>query len=253
MQGDHVIVTCEHGGNRVPAAFAPAFAGREALLASHRGWDPGALELGMQLADAVAVRFFQSTVTRLLVDLNRSIGHPRLHVAEIAALPVATRQQIVSQYYQPHRDAVLTAVGRIVAGGGRVIHIASHSFTPVLDGVIRQADVAWLYDPGRAGEQAFAARWRDSLKARRPDLRLRRNFPYQGKDDGLTRQLRRTYPAHRYIGIELEINQRFVLAGGAPWAALRAAVVDAFVAASVATSAAVLADPYAATFPTMPP
>lgn len=199
------------------------------MLASHRGWDAGALELGVQLAGAVAAPFFQSTITRLLIDLNRSIGHPRLHVAAIAALPVATRQQITSQYYQPHRDAVMSAVARIVAGGGRVIHIASHSFTPVLDGVIRQADVAWLYDPGRAEEPAFATCWRDNLKARCPDLRLRRNYPYQGKDDGLTRQLRRTYPSHRYIGIELEINQRFVLAGGAPWQALRAALVAAFV------------------------
>lgn len=123
----------------------------------------------------------------------------------------------------------MSAVARIVAGGGRVIHIASHSFTPVLDGVIRQADVAWLYDPGRAEEPTFATCWRDNLKARCPDLRLRRNYPYQGKDDGLTRQLRRTYPSHRYIGIELEINQRFVLAGGAPWQALRAALVAAFV------------------------
>ena len=231
MPRDHVIVTCEHGGNLVPPAHAASFAGQEAVLASHRGWDPGALELGRQLAEAVAAPFFQSTVTRLLIDLNRSIGHPHLHAAAIAALPPARRQDIASRYYLPHRDAVMAAVARIVDGGGRVIHIASHSFTPELDGVIRQADVAWLYDPGRAGEPAFAARWRDSLRARLPELRLRRNYPYQGKDDGLTRQLRRTYPAHRYVGIELEINQRFVLAGGVPWDALRNAVVNAFVEA----------------------
>ena len=200
-------------------------------MASHRGWDPGALELGRQLADAVAAPFHAAMVTRLLIDLNRSIGHPRLHAAAIAALPAALRQNIASQYYLPHRDTVTAAVARIIDGGGRVIHIASHSFTPELNGVTRQADVAWLYDPQRAGEPAFATCWRARLQARRPDLRLRRNYPYQGKDDGLTRQLRHTHPPHRYIGIELEVNQRFVLAGGAPWLALRSALVDAFVEA----------------------
>ena len=226
-------MTCEHGGNTVPPEFAAAFVGQEAVLASHCGWDPGALELGQQLADAVAAPLHAATVTRLLIDLNRSIGHPRLYAAAIAALPAVVRQGIASQYYLPHRDAVMAAVARIIDGGGCVIHIASHSFTPELDGVTRQADVAWLYDPRRAGEPAFAAGWRARLQARRPDLRLRRNYPYQGKDDGLTRKLRQKHPAHRYIGIELEVNQRFVDAGGASWRALRSALVDTLVEACI--------------------
>ena len=226
---DHVIVTCEHGGNLVPPEHAALFTRQEALLASHRGWDPGALELGRQIAQAVSAPLLASTVTRLLIDLNRSIGHPDLHLPAIAMLPAAARQAIARQFYFPHRDAVMAAVATVVDGGGRVIHVASHSFTPERDGIVRQADVAWLYDPGRPGEPAFAAQWRSRLQARRPDLRLRRNYPYRGKEDGLTRQLRRTYSAQQYVGIELEINQRFVLAGGASWPALCRAVVDAFV------------------------
>ena len=222
-----MIVTCEHGGNQVPPDYASLFVGQEALLASHRGWDPGALQLGQQIADAAGAPLFASTVTRLLIDLNRSIGHPRLHLAAVGALPAAVRQEIARHYYFPHRDAVMSAVAGIVDGGGRVIHVASHSFTPELDGVARRADVAWLYDPGRAGEVLFSANWRARLHARLPALRLRRNYPYQGKDDGLTRQLRQMYPAHQYVGIELEINQGFVMAGGPPWQALRQAVVDA--------------------------
>ena len=43
MTRDALIITCEHGGNEVPAAYAPLFAGHEALLPTHRGWDAGAL------------------------------------------------------------------------------------------------------------------------------------------------------------------------------------------------------------------
>ena len=114
-----------------------------------------------------------------------------------------------------------------VAAGEPVVHIASHSFTPVLNGVVRQADVAWLYDPRRHGETLLASRWLSALKRRRPDLRLRRNYPYQGRGDGLTSLLRKRHPRELYIGMELEVNQRFVLAGGPAWKALRGDIVDA--------------------------
>ena len=50
-----------------------------------------------------------------------------------------------------------------VASGDRVVHIASHSFTPELNGHVRTADVGMLYDPGRPGEVEFATAWLDAL------------------------------------------------------------------------------------------
>jgi hypothetical protein len=46
------------------------------------------------------------------------------------------------------------------------------------------------------------------LADRRPEMRVRRNYPYLGKTDGLTTYLRRQFPAEQYLGIELEVNQR---------------------------------------------
>jgi hypothetical protein len=34
---------------------------------------------------------------------------------------------------------------------------------------------------------------------------------YQGRSDGLASQLRKQYPDAAYVGIEFEVNQRFVL------------------------------------------
>jgi hypothetical protein len=61
---------------------------------------------------------------------------------------------------------------------------------------------------------------------RAPSLRLRRNYPYQGRCDGLTAWLRKRHPDETYVGIELEVNQRLVERGGAPWDELRATLVD---------------------------
>lgn len=225
-RGNHLVITCEHGGRKVPRAYTALFSGRAESLDSHRGWDAGALELGRQMAEAFSAPLHVATTTRLLVDLNRSIGHPQLFSEVTRSLSRARRDDILDLHYRPHRQAVESDIARHIGSGQRVIHVASHSFTPTLDGLPRQADVAWLYDPRRPGEVAFARAWMRALEQRSPELRLRRNYPYQGRADGLTASLRRHHPDVTYVGIELEVNQRFVEQGGAPWKRLRTMLVD---------------------------
>jgi predicted N-formylglutamate amidohydrolase len=222
-----LVVTCEHGGCEVPSAYAALFSGREALLHSHRGWDAGALELGRQMADAFGVPLHAATTTRLLVDLNRSIGHRQLFSDITRPLSPERRREIVDRYYRPHRQAVEADIARHIASGARLIHVASHSFTPTLDGNERRADVAWLYDPRRHAESVFVRAWMMDFARRAPGLRLRRNYPYQGRGDGLTAWLRKRHPDEAYAGIELEVNQGLVERGGAPWDELRAKLIDA--------------------------
>ena len=229
MNGTAFIISCEHGGNAVPPDYAPLFLGHEALLQTHRGWDLGALVLARHLAAAVNAPLFAATTTRLLIDLNRSVGHRQLYSEATRSLPLTTRRCIVAVHYQPYRNAIEGEVARLIAAGQRVVHIASHSFTPQLHGVVRRADVGWLYDPRRAGEGAFALQWLRAFERLRPDLTLRRNYPYQGKGDGLTALLRKRHPASQYLGMELEVNQHFVTAGGAAWTALCAGVTRALV------------------------
>ena len=217
-----LLISCEHGGNEVPPAYTSLFVGHEALLSSHRGWDPGALELAQQMASQLHAPLFAATTTRLLIDLNRSIGHKTLHSEVTRQLPLQTRREIAALCYRPHRDAVETEVARLIEAGNCVFHVASHSFTPELYGVVRQADVAWLYNPQRPGERLLASRWLAAMARRRPDLKLRRNYPYEGKADGLTSLLRKRHAPDQYIGIELEVNQRFVQQGGPAWAELQA-------------------------------
>lgn len=221
-----LVITCEHGGYEVPPDYASLFVGHEALLPTHRGWDAGALTLAEEMADALNAPLFASTTTRLLIDLNRSIGHKALHSEATRSLPLGQRRQIAARFYRPHRDAVESAVALQIDAGKRVVHIASHSFTPELAGKIRQADVAWLYDPKRVGEIAMATQWSGALKRHCPGLKLRRNYPYQGKEDGLTAMLRKRYSPECYVGIELEVNQRFVMTGGDAWDRLRAAIIQ---------------------------
>ena len=211
---DSFLITCEHGGNRVPAAYRGLFRGRRALLDSHRGYDAGALVMAKTLARSFQAPLVTSTVSRLLIDLNRSIGHPQLFSLAMRSAPATLRAKIVEQHYRPYRVEVERLVRQSASRGRRVIHVSSHSFTPELDGELRLADVGLLYHPGRHGEAELCTRWKAAIAAFAPELRVRRNYPYAGRADGLTSHLRLRFPSSAYVGIELEINQSIVLAAG---------------------------------------
>ena len=184
------------------------------------------------LADAFNAPLAASTTSRLLVDLNRSIAHPQLFSAATRGAPPETRTQILAEHYRPYRTQVEGLVTQAASHGDRVIHISSHTFTAELDGEIRSADVGLLYDPGRTGENELCARWKKSLAVVAPDLRVRRNYPYKGYADGLTSHLRKRFAQNDYVGIELEINQRIVAAGGRHWNALRHVLIESLRTAS---------------------
>jgi predicted N-formylglutamate amidohydrolase len=228
---DSFLVTCEHGGNRVPAPYRRLFRGEQNVLDSHRGYDPGALVMAKALADALSAPLVTSTVSRLVIDLNRSIGHPQLWSSATRGASRELRTSIVERHYRPYRAEVERLVRRSLSRGRRVIHVSSHSFTPVLDGKIRQTDVGLLYDPARRGEAGLCARWKASLALIAPEIQVRRNYPYAGKGDGVTSALRTAFPARAYLGLELEVNQRIVLAAGRRWTALRGALIESFRAA----------------------
>ena len=227
---DRLFITCEHAGNDVPAPYEPLFADYRHLLPTHRGWDPGALLLASEIAKRFSAPLYFETTTRLLVDLNRSVATPDLHSEATKPLPLSERRKILERYYHPHRTRVDEAVAALAATGDRIVHIASHSFTPELHGHVRTADVGLLYDPGRPGEVAFCTAWLAALKAADPSLRLRRNYPYLGKSDGVAQSLRRKYAPDAYVGIELEVNQRYVEQGGPAWPKLRRTLVETLAA-----------------------
>ena len=221
------VVTCEHGGNRIPPKYAALFRGKRRLLESHRGHDPGALSMARTLSRALGAVLIVSTVSRLLVELNRSPGHPAIYSEMMRNAPEPVRREVYERYYVPYRTQVEGAVREAVEAGQRVVHISSHSFTPRLNGVVRNADAGLLYDPQRVSEQALCLRWQAALRNGMPDWHVRRNYPYKGASDGLTRYLRSLFADAVYSGIELEINHRHFLAGVPVWNEVRRRVAGA--------------------------
>lgn len=211
-----LVLTCEHAGNRVPRRYATLFDRRGELLASHRGWDPGALELARLMARRLAAPLLFTTVTRLLVEPNRSEGHPALFSHVSAGLDEREKQRVLAWYYTPHRERVRELVRSHVNAGSRVVHVGVHTFTPELNGEVRRADVGLLYDPRRTKERELCAAWAAALAVAAPGLRVRKNYPYRGAADGLTTALRAEFPPTAYLGIELEVNQALAASPDTP-------------------------------------
>lgn len=207
MPGLALVLSCEHGGNRVPAVQRALFRGRKRALASHRGWDPGALAAAQTLARATGAALVAHTLTRLLVDVNRSPSNPAVFSAATRGLPAECRARLIERYHRPHWQQLRRALH--MAGRRRrpVLHVAVHSFTPRLGAERRDFELGLLYDPRRCGERALATAWKRRLHELDPQLRVRRNAPYRGSSDGLTTALRRELGAARYLGLELELGQ----------------------------------------------
>jgi predicted N-formylglutamate amidohydrolase len=190
------------------------------FLDSHRGYDPGALDLARDLARATGAPLFYSTVSRLLVELNRPLGHPQLFYLD---LPESTRERLLRRYYLPYWQAIERAIRR---ARGRVLHLSVHSFTPSLRGVRRRTDIGLLFDPRRPGEAAFCGAWRKALGA---GFVVRDNEPYAGVHPSVVQSMRERFGPRRYVGIQVELNQRYPRRGGRRWGELRAALVRTFI------------------------
>ena len=230
LSARRLLVSCEHGGNRVPKDYAPLFSGAADVLATHRGYDLGALEVARAFGRQLGVEPFIATTTRLVVDLNRSPGNRNLFSAYTRSLPGVQRAAAMAAHYWPYRNAVEAAVVDAARVRAPVLHVSAHSFTPELRGEVRNCDIGFLYDPRRRGEVRFIEAWYAALREADPKLVLRRNYPYRGVSDALVTHLRRRYASKGYVGIELEINQKHV--GSRGWRAL-VAVLSATLAAAV--------------------
>ncbi|MEO5976365.1 MAG: N-formylglutamate amidohydrolase [Chryseolinea sp.] len=201
-----LIITCEHAGNTVPDAYNHLFKGADDVLNSHRGWDPGAIETAQTISDKLQVPFFKCQATRLLVEANRSLFSTSLFSEYSGALTIDEREEVLNQYYYPHRSSVEHWISEATMP---VLHISMHTFTPVFQNITRTVDIGLLFDPSRVNESIFCRKCNVVLTDRLPDLSIKFNEPYRGIDDGFTSYLRTIFPDERYSGVEIEVSQKF--------------------------------------------
>ncbi|GGG54089.1 N-formylglutamate amidohydrolase [Bizionia arctica] len=202
-----LVLTCEHGGHDIPKIYDPLFTNQQAILETHRGYDLGALDLFHYLKP-LSDFSISSTTSRLLIELNRSLHHSKLFSEFSKTLSKEEKKQLIESYYLVYRNKVENQIKEFINTGETVLHLSVHSFTPVLNDEVRDADIGLLFDSRKTLEKQFCKIFKENLNNLKSGYRLRFNYPYLGKADGFTTYLRKQIPEN-YLGIELEINQKF--------------------------------------------
>ena len=124
----HPVISCEQAGNNVPENYAHLFHGKEEILHSHRGWDPGAVHVAEFLSKQLSAPFYICGTTRLLVEPNRSLHSDSLFSEFSRLLTEQQKNNLLLEYYHPHR----TAVEQYIRGSsGTILHLSIHTFTPI--------------------------------------------------------------------------------------------------------------------------
>lgn len=203
--GRAILLSCEHASNQVPPHLSAFFHGAQIALKTHRGFDLGAQEICQELEERMHCPSYYGSLSRLVVDLNRSEHHPKVFSQWTEGLNPVEKEYLLDSVHRPFRKQVLEAIQGLRASGQTVLHLSIHSFTPVLNGELRNNDLGFLYDPTRKAEQRLAIQWEKNVEAK-GHLRVRRNYPYRGISDGHVTDLRKRFK-DGYLGFEIEWNQ----------------------------------------------
>ena len=215
-----ILITCEHGGNYIPEYYKKWFKNKKNILNSHLGYDPGALEMARNVFHKLRCPFVYEKVSRLLIEQNRSLGRGMVFSPISHLLSELDKRKTVTEIYNPYHRKVEFVIDDAVKKKIFTYHFSIHSFTPVLNEKIRNADIGLLYDPSRKIEKNISAIIATILEREIPGLKSRKNYPYKGVSDGLTTFLRGKKPDSSYCGIEIELNQKHFFKNSEIWRGL---------------------------------
>jgi len=196
-----ILVTCEHASDYIPENYASRM-NIPTDIEQHRVYDAGAIESAKRFTDKTGGDVLTFPFSRLLIDANRSLTNPKLFSTYSMALSEHERYLLIKDYYIHFRLNALTCI----QNHPNVIHLSFHTFTPVMNGRIRDYDAGILYDPSRKKEAELCKEMIKRLN--NSGVRTFANKPYKGTADGHTTALRKEFDQNKYIGIEIELSQR---------------------------------------------
>jgi predicted N-formylglutamate amidohydrolase len=178
------VILCDHASNFVPDEFRSLGLNPQEL-ARHIAWDPGALPVAQQLAEALDAALVEARISRLVIDCNRPVDAPDL-IAEISEttpvpgnrnLSPAERARRMALAYEPYHAAIDDVVTARVHDGRDTRLVAIHSFNPVYKGTVRPWHIGVVHDEDERLARPLIARL-----ARMADVHLGINQPYSPAD-----------------------------------------------------------------------
>jgi len=177
-----LLLVCDHASRVVPERL-----GRlgldDAVFERHIAYDIGAAQVSRHLSEHLDAPLVLAGFSRLVIDLNRPLGHPDSIVEESDDTPVpgnqglneTAKRQRIRELFEPYHDAVNRALARIWERGKPPAIFSVHSFSPGYGEKPRPWDIGvlWNRDP------RIAVPLMEKLEAR--GLNVGDNEPYSGQ------------------------------------------------------------------------
>jgi predicted N-formylglutamate amidohydrolase len=218
------VLTCDHASPFIPDDYAGLGLDDTDRL-RHIGWDIGALGLTRKLGARLDAPLVHTTLSRLLLDVNRA---PDAHdaivaVSEDTAIPgnrdlsAAEREHRRRWIYAPYHDALESTIAARRARAQETAVVSIHSFTPVYRGVARPWRIGVLSGRDRRLADALLAELRAVGDTSGADIgddalgldMIGDNQPY-APEDGVYHTLERHAEAHGLPCVMLEIRNDLI-------------------------------------------
>jgi predicted N-formylglutamate amidohydrolase len=233
IEGDRkrgLVLVADHARRELPDEYG-SLGLPDSEFERHIAYDIGVETVTRELAARMGAPAVLANFSRLLIDPNRGEDDPTLirQLYDGTVVPgnypmlAEERERRLDRFYRPYHDAVAALVASVAEASGKAPFVFSvHSFTPVMQGIVRPWHVGVLWDlDDRAPRPLIEALSSDK------DLVVGDNEPYDGALRGDT--MFRHAIANGFAHALIEIRQDLIAdqAGALAWAERLAPVVDA--------------------------
>jgi len=147
---------CDHASNTVPGSLNNLGLDGE-VFTRHIAYDIGAAAVTHNIANALNAPAVLAGFSRLVIDLNRPLGHPESmpEISDHTVIPgnhdlsEATRKIRSDALFNPYHEAINQSISHIWQEGPAPVLFSIHSFTPTMNGEVRpwDAGILWNRDP----------------------------------------------------------------------------------------------------------
>lgn len=193
----NILISCEHGGNQIPMRYRTFFDVKG--LEKNAAWDKATLDLALSLSEKLDVPCFTHQTSRLLVDVNLSLGSEPLFYLDSSQLGDADRQSILERYYFPYR---LRIENTITMSEKAVLHLSIHT------ALVQAADVVIVFNSERLLEKECVVVLTEALESSSYPLQFVLQDVSGMNDAGFVQYLRTRFDEEAYAGFTLVVHPR---------------------------------------------
>lgn len=176
-EGDFpILLVCEHAGQGIPMVLGDLGLSRQHLDA-HIGWDIGAAAVTRRLSVSLNATAVLQHYSRLVIDCNRppnaedSVPQVSDGIPIPANLKPRNKAQRIEEIFTPYQ----AKISNFLDSGRFQAVVSIHSFTPVMQGIPRPWDIAFLYRKDRDTSSQLAR----FIETQYPGITIGHNEPYQ--------------------------------------------------------------------------